>query len=72
MWMSEISVLWKQLEFDSFTCGCYIPLAYAAIDGTLTTILVSFECLTFTLLEKTTSTGWKASDLSHIDTGNQI
>ena len=41
--MSEISVLWEKLKFDSFLGGCYTPLTRAAIDRTLTTmILVSF------------------------------
>ena len=39
--MSEISVVWEKLKFDSFTGGCYTPLTHAAIDKTLTTILLS-------------------------------
>ena len=73
--MSEISVVWEKLKFDSFTGGYYAPLTHAAIDRTLTTILVSFPNKTSTYVEatgKTTSTGWTASVLSHIDTGNQI
>ena len=77
MWMSEIPVLWEKLKFDSFTGGCYTPLTHAAIDRTLTTILVSFpnetsSVLPLKLLEKATSIGWTASVPSHIDTGNQI
>ena len=48
--MSEISVLRVKLKFDSFTGGCYIPLAHAAIDRTLTTILVSFPNETSSVL----------------------
>ena len=40
--MSEISVLWEKLKFVSFKGGCYTPYTHAAIDRTLTTILVSF------------------------------
>ena len=40
--MSEIYVVWKKLKFNSFTGGCYTPFTHAAIDRTLTTILVSF------------------------------
>ena len=40
--MSEISVVWEKLKYDSFTGGCYTPLTHAAIDRTLTTIFVSF------------------------------
>ena len=40
--MSEISVVWEKLKFDSFTGGCYTPLTHAAIYRTVTTILVSF------------------------------
>ena len=39
--MSEISVLWEKLQFDSFTGGSYTPLTHAATDRTLTTILIS-------------------------------
>ena len=35
------TVVWGKLKFDSFTGGCYTPLTHAAIDRTLTTILVS-------------------------------
>ena len=40
--MSEISVLWEKLQFDSFTGGCHTPLTHAAIDRNLTSILFSF------------------------------
>ena len=48
--MSEISVVWEKLKFDSFTGGCYTPLTYAAIDRTLTTILVSIPNETSSVL----------------------
>ena len=64
-------------QIRQFYSGCYTPLTHAAIDRTLTTILVSFpnetsSVLPLKLLERATSTGWTASVLSHIDTGNQI
>ena len=40
--MSEISAVWEKLKIDSFIGGCYNSLTHAAIDRTLTTILVSF------------------------------
>ena len=48
--MSEISVVWEKLKFHSFTGGCYTPLTHAAIDRTLTTILVSFPNETSSVL----------------------
>ena len=48
--MSEISVVWEKLKFDSFTGGCYTPLTHAAIDRTLTTSLVSFPNETSSVL----------------------
>ena len=48
--MSEISAVWEKLKFDSFTGGCYTPLTHAAIDRTLTTILVSFPNETSSVL----------------------
>ena len=58
--MSEISVLWEKLQFDSFTGGCHTPLTHAAIDRTLTSILFSFPNETSSVLhwsywKKTTS-----------------
>ena len=35
MWMSEISVVWEKLKFDSFKGGCYTPHTHAAIDRTV-------------------------------------
>ena len=48
--MSEISVVWEKLKFDSFTGGCYTPHTHAAIDRTITTILVSFPNETSSVL----------------------
>ena len=39
-----------KLKFDSCTGGCYTPLTRAAIDRTLTTILVSFPNETSSVL----------------------
>ena len=52
--MSEISVVWEKLIFDSFTSGCYSPLTHAAIDRTFTTILVSFPNETSSFLVEAT------------------
>ena len=78
--MSEISVLWEKLQFDSFTGGCHTPLTHAAIDRTLTSILFSFPNETSSVLHWSYwkklpvvySIGWTASVLSHINKGNQI
>ena len=48
--MSKISVVWEKLKFESFTGECYTPLTHAAIDRTLTTILVSFPNETSSVL----------------------
>ena len=50
IWVSEISILWDKLKFDSFTGGCHTPLTHAAIDRTLTTILFSFPNETSSVL----------------------
>ena len=55
--MSEISVVWEKLKFDSFTGGCYTPLTHAAIDRTLTTILVSFPNGTSSVWKKLPALG---------------
>ena len=54
--MSEISVLWEKLKFDSFTGEWHTPLTRAAIDRTLTTILFSFPNETSSVLR---SSYWK-------------
>ena len=85
IWMSEICVLLEKLKFDCFTGGCHTPLTHAAVNRTLTTVLFSFPSETSSVLrwsywkkkkkkkkKKTTSLGWTAGVMSHIDTGNQI
>ena len=62
--MSEISVLWEKLQFDSLTGGCHTPLTHAAIDRTLTSILFSFPNETSSVIhwsywKKQPALGWR-------------